>query len=108
MAPYESMSWPSGMMTPFVSCARVLNNLLQSASTISSPSPKKHIPLLVVSGAQDMLMRDPLMKWMANQYAATNVGIGYSAKIKNVSKLQYEFTSGIPDSLGDEKEGLEK
>ncbi|KAG8683354.1 hypothetical protein FRC09_016134 [Ceratobasidium sp. 395] len=108
MAPYESMSWPSGMMTPFVSCARVLSNLFQFASTTSSPSSKKHTPLLVVSGAQDMLMRDPLMKWMANQYAATNVGIGYSAKFKNVSRLQYEFTSGILDSLDDEKEGPEK
>lgn len=101
MAPYESLAWPSGMLLPFVSCARVLINLFASATP---PSSKKYAPLLIVSGAQDMLMRDPLMKRMANQYAATNVGIGYSTKFKDVSQLQYRFTSGVQETLDDEKE----
>ncbi|KAG9124388.1 Structural maintenance of chromosomes protein 2, partial [Ceratobasidium sp. 392] len=79
-----------------------------SASATTSPGSKKHTPLLIISGAQDMLMRDPLMKWMANQYAATNVGIGYNTKFKDVSRKQYEFTSGVPDSSNDEKEEQEK
>jgi pimeloyl-ACP methyl ester carboxylesterase len=109
MAPYESMSWPSGMMFPFVSCALILNNLFTSfsSSTTAPPKAKKYTPLLVISGAQDILMKTPLMKRMANMYAATNVGIGYSTSFKNVSSLQYEFTSGVPSERS-EGDGREK
>ncbi|QRV95830.1 alpha/beta hydrolase family protein [Ceratobasidium sp. AG-Ba] len=97
MAPYESMSWPSGMMLPFVSCARVLSNLLATSSQPASGS-KSHVPLLVISGAQDMLMRDPLMKRMTNMYASAGVGIGYNFKFRDVSKLQYELISKAQNS----------
>ncbi|KAG9076417.1 hypothetical protein FRC06_009517, partial [Ceratobasidium sp. 370] len=69
---------------------------------------KKHTPLLIVSATQDMLIRDPLMKRMVNQYAATNVGIGHSSKFRGVSPLQYEFTSGVQETSDNEKERKEK
>ncbi|KAG8710296.1 hypothetical protein FRC08_017358 [Ceratobasidium sp. 394] len=106
LAPYESLAWPSGMLLSSVSCPRVLANLFASATT--SSSSKKHTPLLIISGTQDMLMREPLMKRMASQYAATNVGIGYGTKFKDVSRLQYEYTSGVREKSDDEREGKEK
>lgn len=106
MPPYESLSWPSGMMFPFVSCSRVLTNLLASSTTLA---PNKRTPLLVIAGQQDTLMGVPLMRRMAHMYAATNVGIG--AGVRDVSKLQYDFTSGVqePDKgeeIGGERAGV--
>lgn len=98
MSPYESMSWPSGMMFPFVKCARVLKGLLAA----SPPESKKRVPLLAISGAQDTLVSDPIMRRMAHIYAATNVGL--SAKVRDVSRLQYEGTSGVQAKKEDEGE----
>ncbi|KAF8752755.1 hypothetical protein RHS01_07336 [Rhizoctonia solani] len=53
MAPFESMSWPMGMMFPFVSPMRVLNNLGIHGSKA---------PLLTIAGAQDTLVSVPIMR----------------------------------------------
>ncbi|KAF8603369.1 hypothetical protein BDV93DRAFT_523434 [Ceratobasidium sp. AG-I] len=95
MSPYESMLWPSGMMFPFISCARVLKNLLVTCP----PESKKRVPLLAISGAQDTLVSHPIMRRMVHVYAATNVGV--RARVRDISSLQYEGTSGIQG----EKEG---
>lgn len=101
MAPYESMLWPSEMMFTFVSRTRVLANLLKSATSnhANASSSKKPTPLLVIAGAQDKLMSVPIMRRLAQMYAATNVGIGVKTTpgMKDVSVLQHEFTSGLPE-----------
>ncbi|KAF8603364.1 alpha/beta-hydrolase [Ceratobasidium sp. AG-I] len=105
MPPYESLSWPIGMMFPFVSCARVLMNLFAS---FPSPLPlftPKPSPLLVIAGQQDTLMGVPLMRRMAHMYAATNVGIG--AGVRDVSKIQHYLTSGVQDESDKEGEAEE-
>lgn len=40
-------------------------------------------------------MSHPIMRRMAYRYAATNVGIG--ARVSDISKLQYEATSGVQE-----------
>lgn len=70
-------------------------NLLASSTSSSSSPTEKPTPLLVIAGQQDTLMGVPLMRRMASMYAATNVGIG--AGVRDVSKLQYEFTSGVQE-----------
>ena len=87
----ESMSWPSGMMFPFVNRSRLLSNLVSNSSN-------QHAVLLTIGGAQDKLVSVPIMRRLANLYAATNVGIGARSMklgIRNVSALQHEFTSGV-------------
>ncbi|CAE6472577.1 unnamed protein product [Rhizoctonia solani] len=93
MSPYESMSWPSGMMFPFISRKRLLTNLVIHNA---------RIPLLTIGGAQDTLVSVPIMRRLAHLYAATSVGIhaaGTKSKkrlgFKDVSMLQDGFTSGV-------------
>ncbi|KDN42671.1 hypothetical protein RSAG8_06628, partial [Rhizoctonia solani AG-8 WAC10335] len=93
MSPYESMSWPSGMMFPFISRKRLLTNLI---------AHNAHVPLLTIAGAQDKLVSVPIMRRLAHLYAGTSVGIhaaGTVAKKKlgfrDVSGLQDGFTSGV-------------
>jgi pimeloyl-ACP methyl ester carboxylesterase len=63
----ESLSWPSGMMWPFISCKRVLSNIFSSVSGVQlSPKPK----VLVVAGEKDTLMGVALMRRMAERYAS--------------------------------------
>lgn len=88
MSHFESMSWPSGMMFPFVSRPRVLANLLAN-------SQGHHAILLTIGGAQDKLVSIPIMRRLASMYASTNVGIGAGLGLKNVSLLQHGFTSGV-------------
>jgi hypothetical protein len=94
MSPYESMSWPSGMMFPFISRPRLLSHLL--ASTSPNPSGQR-AHMLIVAGAQDKLVSVSIAKRLANLYAATNVGIGTRIVLgmRNVSVLQHAFTSGV-------------
>ncbi|CAE6471155.1 unnamed protein product [Rhizoctonia solani] len=92
MSPYESMSWPSGMMFPFISRKRLLTNLI---------AHNAHVPLLTIAGAQDKLVSVPIMRRLAHLYAGTSVGIhaaGTVAKklgFRDVSGLQDGFTSGV-------------
>jgi hypothetical protein len=87
------------MIFPFVSRSRVLNNLIANSTSrpTNSDSTKRHPTLLIVAGAQDRLMTVPIMKRLANMYAATNVGVGVKTTlgVRNVSSLQQEFTSGV-------------
>ncbi|CAE6526597.1 unnamed protein product [Rhizoctonia solani] len=101
MSPYESMSWPSGMMFPFISRKRLLTNLL---------AHNAQAPLLTIGGAQDKLVSVPIMRRLAHLYAATVVGInagGTTAKkkpgFKDVSGLQGEFISGVTQTRGEKK-----
>ncbi|CUA76514.1 hypothetical protein RSOLAG22IIIB_06319 [Rhizoctonia solani] len=92
MAPYESMSWPMGMMFPFVSPKRLLSNLIPYNA---------RAPLLTIGGEQDKLVSVPIMHRLAHLYAATSVGIhagNTKLGFKNVSILQDGFTSGVTKS----------
>ncbi|KAH7334012.1 Alpha/Beta hydrolase protein [Rhizoctonia solani] len=101
MSPYESMSWPSGMMFPFISRKRLLTNLV---------AHNTRVPLLTIGGAQDKLVSVPIMRRLAHLYAATSVGIHAAGTItkkrfefKDVSILQDGFTSGVTQT-SEEKE----
>ncbi|KAF8699633.1 Alpha/beta hydrolase family, partial [Rhizoctonia solani] len=94
MSPFESMSWPSGMMFPFVSRKRLLSKLTKHNA---------RAPLLTIGGAQDKLVSVPIMRRLAHLYAATSVGIhaaGHAAtekklRFKDVSSKQDGFVSGV-------------
>ncbi|GAB1522121.1 hypothetical protein RhiTH_005230 [Rhizoctonia solani] len=89
MAPFESMSWPMGMMFPFVSPMRVLNNLgIHGSKT----------PLLTIAGAQDTLVSVPIMRRLAHLYAATSIGI-YSNTTKTKRKLEFADVSNMQDGF---------
>ncbi|CCO30264.1 hypothetical protein BN14_04291 [Rhizoctonia solani AG-1 IB] len=94
MSPFESMSWPSGMMFPFVSRKRLLSNLTKHYNA--------RAPLLTICGAQDRLVSVLIMRRLAHLYAATSVGIhagGTTSKrqlgFKDVSSRQDGFVSGV-------------
>ncbi|CAE6448006.1 unnamed protein product [Rhizoctonia solani] len=93
MSPYESMSWPSGMMFPFISRKRLLTNLI---------AYNTHAPLLTIGGAQDKLVSVPIMRRLAYLYADTSVRTHAGATTaekklgcKDVSGLQDGLTSGV-------------
>lgn len=60
MPEYESMRWPVGMMTRFVSPARVIGNIL--------PTLKGRRRVLVVAGGEDKLMDGVIMQRLAAWY----------------------------------------
>ncbi|CAE6480960.1 unnamed protein product [Rhizoctonia solani] len=94
MSPFESMSWPSGMMFPFVSRKRLLSKLTKLNA---------RAPLLTIGGAQDKLVSVPIMRRLAHLYAATSVGIhaaGHAVtekkfRFKDVSSKQDGFVPGV-------------
>ncbi|KAJ1303848.1 hypothetical protein OPQ81_008268 [Rhizoctonia solani] len=101
MAPFESMSWPMGMMFSFVSPKRLLTNLL---------AHNARTPLLTIGGSQDKLVSVPIMRRLAGLYAATSVGIHTGGTIikkklglRDVTGLQDGFTSGVTQTT-EEKE----
>ncbi|EUC56828.1 alpha/beta hydrolase family protein [Rhizoctonia solani AG-3 Rhs1AP] len=101
MSPYESMTWPSGMMFPFISRKRLLTNLI---------AYNTHAPLLTIGGAQDKLVSVPIMRRLAYLYADTSVrthaGAATAEKklgCKDVSGLQDGLTSGV-NRTSEEKE----
>ncbi|KAJ1303847.1 hypothetical protein OPQ81_008267 [Rhizoctonia solani] len=101
MSPFESMSWPSGMMFPFISRERLLANLLVHNA---------RAPLLTIGGSQDKLVSVPIMRRLAGLYAATSVGIHAGGTIikkklglRDVTGLQDGFTSGVTQTT-EEKE----
>jgi len=62
MPEYESMRWPVGMMTRFVSPERVIGNIL--------PTLKGRRRVMVVAGGEDKLMDGAIMQRLAAWYRA--------------------------------------
>lgn len=87
MPEYESLTWPLGMIFPFVSVKKVLMNI------VGWHQGRQR--LLVVAGEKDMLMGVSLMRQMATQYRRNFVTSVRRLLLKDEKELDSDETDDL-------------